>query len=541
MSTKENVDLNLLPLANSNFFDLRSKNQIYVDKTELIYQIVNDCAPLLYLRPSGFGKSLLSSTLHCLFEKGLEFFKGLKIEKLWKDETYLVAHLDFLSLADKNATEFKEGLAKQLIQELKIEGDLSKFFPFGFIDPANVLDNICRKEEYRDTVLIIDNFDTPLTHHLNDPENLKNIMRILSSFYAVIKQHTGYFRFIFITGVVRALEVSIFSCFNNYIDLSFSQKTANIVGFTQDDLNRYFDPYVDNAAQILKLPKDEVYQKLEQYYGGYQFSDENSEVLYNPWSILSFLKNPSQGFVPYGLSPSGSPSFVQDHLKISDKFDFLDYYQRFIYDVDSQLSRRYGITETPSQILFYHSGYLTISTKLEKYGELVVPNREVEDTLLKLYLEKNNLTPSSELKSKMEDLLEAIDSKNLQTIVDTFNHILQECVQNPHTIFKFEQAVRDTLYAVFLEIPNLQIFKEREYSRKNCYLALITPKTCLVIDFRKISKEMGVEDSLKLAKEEVKNNPYTSLFSKTHKIYLLAMVISEEEKKILPDFSMEVL
>ena len=139
-------------------------------------------------------------------------------------------------------------------------------------------------------MLLIDEYDAPLTHHLANSEEQDEITGIINSFLAVVKEYTGVFRLIFITGEVYAIPVSIFSGFNNYFDISLDADFNTILGFTQNELSQYFDPYIANAAQVLNMNIDDIYKNLEKYYGGFKFSSYGEGSVYNPWSVLSFLK-----------------------------------------------------------------------------------------------------------------------------------------------------------------------------------------------------------------------------------------------------------
>ncbi|MBQ7584809.1 MAG: AAA family ATPase, partial [Desulfovibrionaceae bacterium] len=142
---------------------------------------------------------------------------------------------------------------------------------------------IAKKIQNNSTVLLIDEYDAPLTHNLDNPDELNNIKNILNSFYATIKQYTDKFRLIFITCITRVSHVSIFSAFNNLQDLSLEEEFNSLLGFTQSDLEQYFDPYIENASQVLNMNKEDIYERLKQYYDGFKFSLESDDTVYNPW------------------------------------------------------------------------------------------------------------------------------------------------------------------------------------------------------------------------------------------------------------------
>ena len=535
------IDKNRIPYGNPEFSDIIEQNMIYVDKTELIAQIAIQRSPIFFSRPRRFGKSLLLNTLSSLFADGLKNFHGLAIEKKWVDKTYKVVHLDFSGLADKTPLEFAKDFGETIIEEFGVKGTVSKIDESGLRSPDRIFNEIGKGLPNNSVVLLVDEYDAPLTHHMHDPVELKAITSILNNFYATIKQYTGKFRLIFITGVTRASHVSIFSAFNNLQDLSLAEEFNSLLGFTKDELQQYFDGYIENAANILDMSKDDVYNGLEQYYDGFQFSLNSKGTVYNPWSILNFLYRPQDGFSNYWFNSAGTPLIIMHYLRINDKFDFLDYSTRNESVKRDRLSRKYELTEIPRNILLYQTGYFTIRSNNDGTAQLVLPNLEIEESLLGLYLEENNLDTSRELNQKMKDLCFAIDSKDLIYIIDVFNNILNECVSSASNIFNDERSVRDIIYAALIKIPSLKKIKERETVKGRSDLELITDKTSMIIEFKRTYSTKGPAAALKEACEQIKNNRYGLLFSQSSVVYRVAMVISTSKKMILHDFSREVM
>ena len=508
MSHKDTFSHNRLPYGNPEFSDIREQNLIYVDKTRLLANIASQRVPIFLSRPRRFGKSLLINTLSSLFATGLQYFRGLDIEKMWEDTTYDVVRLDFSGMAEDTALELKNDLGETIIKKFKMEGSVSQGGISGIRSPHRILDEICEKLHNNSTVLLIDEYDAPLTHHINQEEELINITKILNNFYATVKQYTGKFRLIFITGVTRASHVSIFSAFNNLKDLSLKKEFNALLGFTQNELIQYFDTYIENAAHILNMKKDALYNRMKQYYDGFQFALDSEETLYNPWSILSFLDSPQDGFCNYWFDSGGTPSIIMRYLKINDSFDFLDYNKRDIYIEINKISRKYEITNIPINILLYQTGYLTMRNEHDGTAHLVLANTEVEESLLMLYLEVNNVSPSRDLRQKIKKLSQYIDSKNLIKIINIFNSILNECVSSLSKIFTDERSIRDIIYAALIQIPYLQKIKERETVKGKSDLELLTNKTCMLIEFKRTSSNHEAETCLREAIEQVKKNRY---------------------------------
>ncbi|MBQ7456354.1 MAG: AAA family ATPase [Desulfovibrio sp.] len=328
------------------------------------------------------------------FSTGLKYFKGLDIEKVWDDKTYKVVHLDFSTIVQETSSKFKQALGYKIIEEFDAKEIVAQYDELGVRDPDIILSKILKNIDNNSVVLLIDEYDTPLTYHLDNSDELKDILSLLNCFYATVKRYTGNFRLIFITGITRSIRTSIFSTFNNFLDISFDSDFNQLLGFTQDDLHRYFDKYVENAAQVLSLKKEDVYQRLNQYYGGFQFSLDANETVYNPLSLLSFFKQTDKGFQDCYFNSDSTNSLIMKYLKVNNS-DLMNYNDREIYINKEELAIHYQITDTPLDILLYQAGFLTIKKMTGNAAKLEFPNTEVKNSLLYLYPYKNTVNSSS--------------------------------------------------------------------------------------------------------------------------------------------------
>ena len=543
-------DVNLLPVGEPLFSNLRELGQVYVDKTDLIYNIAIQRGPIFFARPRRFGKSLLLNTFKSLFSTGLNDFKGLAIEKYWHDKTYKVVHIDFSRMADDDTNDLIYKLSEKLIREFKVNDTVSLYDAGGKVkSPDIILDQICEKLNNYSIVLLIDEYDAPLVHHIDDNNQLSGILKTLRSFYSTVKEHTGKFRFIFITGVTRISHLSIFSAFNNLKDLSFVKEYNTLLGFTQNDLVKFFDLYIENAANILHMSKDSVYARLEDYYDGFKFVPDADETLYNPWSILRFLNYPIDRFMNYWFKSGGTPSIIMQYLKVKDYFDYIVYSDREICIDINKLSDCYEIENIPAEILLCQAGYF--SPYAQNDGSIILrpPNSEVEDSLLRLYLTANNVKENNDLRSKRQTLVADIDAHNLKNIVDTFNTILNTVVSNNSKIFEDERSVRDIIFASILLVRDLEKFKEKYTLKGFADLELTTKRTHLVIEFKRTyprdknnpkNHPRDAKKALDLAIEQIKTHDYGKIIFETQTLYRVAMVISTEEKRILYEYCQEV-
>ncbi|MBQ9537086.1 MAG: AAA family ATPase [Desulfovibrionaceae bacterium] len=527
-------DMQRLPLGETSFVNIRENNKIYVDKTELLYPITQYCVPHLITRPNRFGKSLLINTLVDLYTNGLEHFKGLAIEKVWNEPTRPVIYLDFSAIAHNTANKLRENLNKTLIEQFNLQSEDAYYEDGTLRSPQLILGTIARSN--KKPILLIDEYDAPFNDTIANEQEVQAIKSTLFGIYATIKSYTGQFKFILITGVTRICLTNMFSGFNNVRDLSFKSDVNKLLGFTQNELEQYFDTYIENASQVLNMSKQDVYARLEEYYGGFGFSQRATQTVYNPSSIINFLHAPQEGFKNYWAEYNGNKSLILNSLNINGKSELITYHHRYSSVDNFMFEEKYDIREMPLDLLLYQSGYFTIHVIKEYYPYLAFPNIEVEESFLMLYLEINNLKPSAALQQKIATLIDKIDDQNLKQIIDIFNAILNEYIIDPNEMFRDTRAVRDIIYAALMTLPGLQIIKQRVKLYGSPDIALVTKKTCMIIAFQTTSEQCKPQEALTAAYELLEKNQYAERFAKTHAIYSVAMVIIDDQQKILDEF-----
>ena len=449
-------------LPNScNFRDLIDNNRVYVDKTALICQIAKDeKGPYFISRPRRFGKSTLINTFHELFAHGTERFKGLEIEPLWKDKTYKVIHLDFSTFREvpSNSSFNKEFMDafKLSLEEAGIEPTKEN------IDsPAKLLKKTLDTES--EVVLLVDEYDAPLTAVLNVSNEFEDRRKILSNFYLTVKSCDGKFRFIFITGVTYYLHTSIFSAFNNLKDLTLDLRYGALLGYTSEELGKYFSEYIDNAVVTLnkKFPTErytheKVVEELKRNYDGYSFDEDCMHHVYNPWSILNFLKSPHRGFIPYWVVSGGStPTFLVNYLKQGlEKYnaDELQSLLQIDSTVNKVSSKLYPTIDNIAKIdlfaILYQAGYFCIKGENRKILQIGIPNLEVKRAYSEIMLRL--LTNNNDVQEKFTtSLYDVLCENKLDKLKDIFNSFINEL--SYETVKNFNEACfRDVLKLAML-------------------------------------------------------------------------------------------
>lgn len=384
----EKKELKLLPLGTSEFSTLRLRDQIYVDKTELIYQLARLPEKFFLARPRRFGKSLLISTFESLFKYGLRDFKGLAIEKLWKDKkTYNVVRLDFSEIKDFDGAEvFRERLTSLISRKFASLGFSYENHPTQTV--SDQLSDWLEVQEKNSLVLLIDEYDSPLTSCLNNRELFEQVRRVLSGFYAVLKSNDGVLRFVFITGITKFNKTSILSELNNLSDISLSPRFGALLGYTHEELKKYFLDYLNVASALLELSTAELLNKLILQYDGFCFERTAKQKVFTPWSLLKFFSEPKSGFIDYWFESGGKPTVLVEYLKSHA----LRYPEEYGQEKTISLSSLSGSSDVESLSdigLLTQAGYLTI--KDIKYGDTVFldyPNLEVRRSMAQLYMER---------------------------------------------------------------------------------------------------------------------------------------------------------
>ncbi len=342
-----------LPIGIQTFEEIRKGGYLYVDKTDMVYQIANVGKPYFLSRPRRFGKSLLLSTFNAYFQGQKDLFRGLAIERLeteWVE--YPVFHLDL------NAEKYdsKEALEQMLSRNLSLweehwgkdmaEDTLASRFA-GVIRRAY-------EQSGKQVVVLIDEYDKPLLQALLDASLLDEYRRTLKAFYGVLKSADRYLRFVFLTGVTKFAQVSVFSDLNQLNDISMDRAYNALCGITRAELLQVFSPEIQCLGEREGLTFDETVSALEKRYDGYHFNEDTSVGVFNPFSLLNVFQK--QKFGNYWFQ-TGTPTYLVDLLKQSD------YDLRLLVDgvevTASAFSEYRADTRNPLPMI-YQSGYLTI-------------------------------------------------------------------------------------------------------------------------------------------------------------------------------------
>ena len=360
-----------------SFQNLRKAGYTYVDKTAMLLPLADDSIGRQFFlaRPRRFGKSLLVSTLHCLFEGRRDLFQGLAIEPKWDwSKTWPVIHLDLGTIETETVAEFRQAILDLLRSEaarLNVRPSEEKLPSSVF---RRLIHDVAATSPDGQCVVLVDEYDKPLLRHLSRPD-ITAFRDELKPFYGVIKYAEEKQRFTFLTGVSKFSKVSIFSDLNNLKDRTMTASEATLLGYTHDELKKYFPESLKKIAAANGLTPEGAFEKVVRWYDGYRFHP-NAEKVINP---VSFGLCAEAGEFQNYWANTAMTTFLTDALK-KHPLDFST------IDIDQSALEAYEPDNPRIVTLLYQTGYLTIKSfrqigEKRKY-QLTFPNYEVTDSFL---------------------------------------------------------------------------------------------------------------------------------------------------------------
>ena len=527
-----------LPIGIQSFEKIRRTNNVYVDKTQKIFELAKTEKSYFLSRPRRFGKSLTLSTLEAMFKGKAEFFKGLYAEEWVKEQAKNpnpVIKLDMSSLKSYNSSEqLNHYLVNQFKQYLtinKLTMDLDENADIIF---SNLI--IKLYQEFGPVVVLIDEYDKPMTDNLNNLEKAEEMRKYLSSFYIVVKNSNDYLRFVMVTGVSKFSKVGLLSGVNNLDDISMDEEYGDIVGYTQQELEENFGEWIENASQKLSMSRKELLDKIKEYYDGFSFDGKTN--VYNPFSVLNFFKK--SDFSNYWYV-SGSPSFLcnylQNHrIKNPDKYEGIN--------VSKNFADKRGIESASVESFLFQAGYLTIKKKLLNEFVLGYPNEEVRSSLADMYLD--DVYRVEGYTTLGNNIWKALEDENIENLVKSFNLAISGI---PYEDFlennKLEESLQEyleqrkefwyrSLFVMLLRGAGVIYFAEVHTFKGRSDVVIVFKNKVVVIEFKLAKNSSEVEKKRKEGEEQIKSRDYSSAYKENNlKVINLVLVADDEKRKIV--------
>jgi hypothetical protein len=492
-----------LPIGRQSFEALRTSDCLYVDKTEIIHQLISDGQIYFLARPRRFGKSLLVSTLEAIFKGRKELFEGLYMYDKWDwTQQFPVIRIDWTRINYSTSEKMEVSLCRYLRSiatryEVALQGTTAS-------DCFDELIALLYDKTGKKVVILIDEYDKPITDNLFEP-SLNIIRKAVHDFYQVMKGVDEYLRFVFLTGVSKFSGLSIFSALNNLDDITLQAQYATICGYTQEELESNFPEYIDRAVEYFGMTREYLLGKIRYWYNGYTW--DGKTAIYNPFSTLKFFKE--QRFDNYWFY-TGTPTFLMDIIQRRNNANII--LEPLI--VSSNIFRGYDPVNIDEVPLMFQTGYLTIKqiTPINERLQytLGVPNSEVNESLLSCLLQAYGKYPDEqidELRKTMQQQITDFDetgfARSLEAMIATVPydlHIPDESYYHSLMLiwmrllgFKIHGEEHNNIGRsdAVLEQPNLTVIAEIKYHAKKRINTLLNEAIKQIHDRRYYNKYLG--------------------------------------------------
>ena len=471
----------LYPIGIQTFSKIREGNYLYIDKTEYVYRMTHSASSYMFLsRPRRFGKSLLTSTLHSYFSGRKELFHGLAMEKLEKEWTeYPVLHFDMSTAKHADSEQLLQELNLKLYGYEQIYGRLEEE-----VNPNQRLMGLI-KRAYEQTgkkvVVLIDEYDAPLLDVVHERENMDVLRNIMRNFYSPLKACDPYLRYVFLTGITKFSQLSIFSELNNIKNISMDEPYAAICGISEDEIRLQMKDDLGGLAKKLEITPEEALMKLKENYDGYHFTSPSPDI-YNPFSLLNAFADGKFGSYWFG---SGTPTYLINMLeKFGVEPSEIGNNRVSVEDFDAPTERMTSIIP-----LLYQSGYITIKNydeELDLYT-LNIPNKEVRIGLMKSLLPHYVGSKAPETTTMVAYLSRDIRNGDMDTALRRLQTFLSTIPQCDNT--KYEGHYQQVFYIIF-SLLGYYVDVEVRTPRGRVDIVLRTKTTLYVMEL-KLDKSAG--------------------------------------------------
>ena len=524
--------------STGSFINFYLNNYIYVDKTQYIRDLIK-LERVFISRPRRFGKSLTLDTIATLFETGVEpYFEGTWIYDKWTEPTYPVLRLNFLDLDKYSLEHFKQKLnaiISSFARDINVKNYEEKVEPEDTI--YFLLDEL--RKEKRQIVILIDEYDCQMTANINNETLYKQFQEKIKSFYATIKNKWPI-KFLGITGVTRLKDVEIFSIGSDIRDITNASAYSQMIGFTRDEIKRYYIDYLtlaasyENKCRVEEVTDTQIESMLDmmaQNYDGYCFDEFYKKKVFSTWSVNSFfqsiIENKFVDFGDYWYDNGGLPSILVNYLK-THKLNALDYVEK-----DKTITIRVNDFKNPTSltsinqnVLMCQTGYLTLRSPVYSKGfmTLGIPNSEVYNALLSLMA--LNIFDDTKLENVNEQILS--QSKDVGEIIELFNTVLNTVSYDNYPISS-EAAVQQLLYMYLKGICN-SVSAELHLSKGRADLVIESDNRRIVFEFKYAKNEIEAKVKLSEAIEQIKTRDYGNIVPKKAELLRIAAVFNADPK-----------
>ena len=506
-----------LPAGIQSFEEIRKEGFLYVDKTDIIWQLANRGKKYNYLsRPRRFGKSVLVDTLEAYFTGKKELFEGLKIMELEKEWVKRpVIRLD-MSRAGAEPDTLRSYL-NNVFREYENYYSLNPDPTDSLADRFNAIIVGSYNQTGQQVAILIDEYDSPLQHSWKTPHH-KACTSIYREVFAILKADDKYEKFVFITGITKFTQISLFSVLNNLSNISFEPEYAALCGITKEEMQRDFKPEINKLADYEGCTFDEAVALLTAHYDGYHFSHDNMVDVFNPFSLINALADSKlRNYWASSGATSLLPKFVDDMEIRLKNFENCP--------IDRDILETSDVTGGGAELFLYQSGYLTIKGYLDGVYLLGIPNYEVRKALYKIVLPALTLQSDAQVITTQSMLLYSLQLGNLPEAMKSLKALIADVPYSNKKLasMDMEERYRLVLSTIFNAI-GCRVEVEKMIATGRIDMVVETTRFIYVLEL-KLSNNGGID----AASEQIRAKQYAEPF-KADKRKVVALAIELDEK-----------
>ncbi|MDY4645153.1 ATP-binding protein [Prevotella sp.] len=505
------------PVGIQSFEEIRKEGYLYVDKTDIIWQLANEGKKYNYLsRPCRFGKSVLVDTLEAYFMGKKELFEGLNImemEKEWVKRPVIRLDMSRAGAEPDTLRSYLNNIFRQYEKEYSL-------VPAPTDSLADRFDAIIvgsYEQTGQQVAILIDEYDSPLQHSWKTPHH-EACTAIYREVFAILKADDKYEKFVFITGITKFTQISLFSVLNNLSNISFEPEYAAICGITKEEVLRDFKPEISKLASRNGWTFDEAVAQLTTYYDGYHFSHENMVDIFNPFSLINALADSKlRNYWASSGATSLLPKFVNDmEVRLAD-FNHSALLSTIIETSD--------VTGGGAELFLYQSGYLTIKDYQMGVYILGFPNNEIKQALYETVLPALTLRSAGGIQSTQSGLFLALQLGKLPEAMKSLKALIADVPYSNKKLagMDMEECYRLILSTIFNAI-GCRVEVEKMIATGRIDMVVETTNFIYVLEL-KLSNNGGIDS----ATEQIRAKQYTEPF-KADKRKVVAIAIELDEK-----------
>ena len=506
-----------LPVGIQSFEKIREDGYLYVDKTDIVWELTNRGRKYNYLsRPRRFGKSVLVDTLEAYFLGKRELFEGLRImelEREWVKRPVIRLDMSRAGAAPDTLRSYLDNAFDHLEKEYGIAPKPTD----QLADRFDAIIQTAHRQTGQQVAILIDEYDSPLQHSWRTPHH-EACTSIYREVFAILKADDKYEKFVFITGITKFTQISLFSVLNNLSNISFEPEYAAICGITKEEMLRDFKPEIGKLAEYERRTFDEAVALLTAHYDGYHFSHDNMVDVFNPFSLINALADSKlRNYWASSGATSMLPKFVDDmEIRLKD-FDHCALISTTIETSD--------VTGGGPELFLYQSGYLTIKGYVNGTYLLGIPNFEVRQALNEIVLPTLAMRKNNDLQSTQAFLNLYLSVGNLPEAMKCLKALVADVPYSNKKLasMDMEERYRLILSTIFNAI-GCRVEVEKMIATGRIDMVVETIHIIYVLEL-KLSNNGGID----AAAEQIRSRQYAEPF-KADKRRIVALAIELDDK-----------